>query len=349
MEKYVLLKYHGSFYLNNWKKDDCLMHLLDPSILTKYKSIYESNKDNVLTPNSTIHFSKLTKLPQYKLKEYIWDNNLNIKKSRNIKDSNTVVLSNELITDYFNESTYKTIKEYYKIPKEFYEKNIKPLFNNNHRDHSLNKLLDDSDSISYILLDKQSLLSYSNNKPEVNKILPQIKQFDIIKGIEILNEWGYQKAFENYNLFVDIVNNYGKYDFNVVFDEKLNQTISEDMIMDIDIFANIVDMLRSDDESNLKLAKEIVSNMDPISAKPYVLLLLHLFPNFRKIDNNTNFRYLLQSVSKEKSSYVYDDTPNFLAKILTKYPEYKQQMFEGLGQFINKSTSKNIITEIKVS
>jgi hypothetical protein len=347
MEKYILLKYHGSFYLNNWKKNECLMYLLDPSILTKYKSIYESNKDNVLTPNSTIHFSKLTKLPQYKLKEYIWNNNLNIKKSRNIKDSNTVVLSNELINDYFNENTYRTIKEYYKIPKNFYEENIKHLLGT-YRDNSLSNLVDDLDNISYFLLDKQSVLSHSASKLEINKLIPQIKQFDTIKGIEILNEWGFQKSFENISLFIDIVSNYGKYNFNVVFDEKLNQIISEDMTMDIDVFSNIMDMLISDDESNLKLAKEVVSNMDPISAKPYVLLLLHLFPNFRKIDNNTNFRYLLQSVSKEKSSYVYDDTPTFLAKTLLKYPEYKQQMFEGLGKYINKKVNKDIITEIKV-
>lgn len=348
MEKYILLKYHGSFYLNNWKKNDCLLYLLDPSTLTKYKSIYESNKDNVLTPNSTIHFSKLTKLPQYKLKEYIWNNNLNIKKSRNIKDVNTVVLSNELINDYFNENTYRTIKEYYKIPKDFYEKNIKQLLST-YRNNSLSDLVDDLDSISYILLDKQSFSSYSASKSEINKLIPQIKQFDIIKGMEVLNEWGFQKSFENFDLFVNIVNNYGKYNFNVVFDEKLNQIISEDMTMDIDIFANIMDMLSSDDESNLKLAKEVVSNLDPISSKPYVLLLLHLFPSFRKVDNNTNFRYLLQSVSKEKSSYVYDDTSTFLAKTLLKYPEYKQQMFEGLGKYINKKVNKDIITEIKVA
>lgn len=348
MKKYILLKYHGSFYLNNWKKNECLMHLLDPSILTKYKSMYESNKDNVLTPNSIIHFSKLTKLPQYKLKEYIWNNNLNIKKSRNIKDSNTVVLSNELINDCFNENTYRTIKEYYKIPKDFYEKNIKHLLGT-YRDNSLSNLIDNSDDISCFLVDKQSLSSYTASKLEINKLIPQIKQFNTIKGMEVLNEWGCQKSFENYNLFVDIVSNYEKYNFNIVFDEKLNQIISEDMTMDIDVFTNIMDMLISDDESNLKLAKEVVSNMDPISSKPYVLLLLHLFPSFRKIDMNTNFRYLLQSVSKEKTSYTYDDTPNFLAKTLVKYPEYKQQMFEGLGKFINKKIKKDIITEIKVS
>jgi hypothetical protein len=348
MEKYILLKYHGSFYLNNWKKNDCLLYLLDPSILTKYKSIYESNKDNVLTPNSTIHFSKLTKLPQYKLKEYIWNNNLNIKKSRNIKDVNTVVLSNELVNEYFNENTYKTIKEYYKIPKEFYEKNIKQLLST-YRNNSLSDLVDDLGNISYILLDTQSFSSYTASNSEINKLIPQIKQFDTIKGVEVLNEWGSQKAFENFDLFINIINNYGKYNFNVVFDEKLNQIISEDMTMDIDIFANIIDMLSSDDESNLKLAKEVVSNLDPISSKPYVLLLLHLFPSFRKVDNNANFRYLLQSVSKEKSSYVYDDTSTFLAKTLLKYPEYKQQMFEGLGKYINKKANKDIITEIKVS
>ena len=348
MEKYILLKYHGSFYLNNWKKNECLMYLLDPSILTKYKLIHESNKDNILTPNSTIHFSKLTKLPQYKLKEYIWNNNLNIKKSRNIKDANTIVLSNELINDCFNENTYRTIKDYCKIPKEFYEKNIKPLLGT-YRDNSVNSIVDNPDDISYILVDKQSLSSYTTNKSEINKLILQIKQFDTIKGIEILNEWGSQKAFENINLFVDIVSNYRKYSFNIVFDEKLNQTINEDLVMDIDVFTNIMDMLTSDDESNLKLAKEIVSNMDPISSKPYVLLLLHLFPSFRKIDMNTNFRYLLQSVSKEKTSYTYDDTPTFLARILFKYPEYKQQMFEGLAKFINKKIKQDIITEIKVS
>ena len=101
MEKYALLKYHGNFYMSNWKKDENLTYLLDQSILTKYKLLYESNKNNSLTPNSIIHFSKLTKLPQYKLKEYINSNKLNITKSRNIKDANTVVISSELINEYF--------------------------------------------------------------------------------------------------------------------------------------------------------------------------------------------------------------------------------------------------------
>jgi hypothetical protein len=352
MEKYVLLKYHGNFYLNNWRKNECAMYLLDKSVLTKYKSMYESNKDNTLVPNSTIHFSKLTKLPQYKLKEYINNNKLNIKKSRNINDIDTLIISNELINEYFNETTYirtQVINEYYKIPKAFYEKTIKPLLGHNHRPNNLSDMIDDADSISYLLVNKDSILKQKPSSANVNNIVSQIKQFDIIEGSEITNEWGSQKAYETCNLFTNIVNNYGNYKFNIVFDEKLNQVISEDMTMDIDVFSNIIDMLNSDDESNLKLAKEIVSNLDPISSKPYLLLLLHLFPDFRRIDNNTNFRYLLQSVSKEKNSYVYESTAVFLSNMLNTYPEYKQQMFEGLGEFINKKNNKNIITEIKVS
>jgi len=349
MEKYALLKYHGNFYISNWKKNESLMYLLDQSILTKYKSLYELNKDNSLTPNSIIHFSKLTKLPQYKLKEYINSNKLNIAKSRNIKGANTVVISSELINEYFNETKYKTVKEYYKISKDFYEKNIESLVSNRHRTSHLSEMIDDADNISYLLIDKKLLLNHTPNSPSISQIISQITQFDTIKGIEILNEWGYQKAFENCDLFIDIVNNYEKYNFNIVFDEKINETINEDMTMDIDIFSNIIDMLSSDDQSNIKLAKEIVSNLDPISAKPYVLLLLHLFPDFRRIDNNPNFKYLLKSVTKEKYTYTYNSTPTFLATILNTYPEYKQQMFEGLGEFINKKNNKNIITEIKVS
>ena len=82
---------------------------------------------------------------------------------------------------------------------------------------SVSQFVDDLNNVSCFLLDKQSLLSNSASKLEINKLIPQIKQFDTIKGIEILNEWGSQKSFENISLFIDIVNNYGKYNFNVVF------------------------------------------------------------------------------------------------------------------------------------
>jgi len=352
MEKYVLLKYHGSFYISNWRKNECLMYLLDKSILTKYKSMYESNKNNTLIPNSTIHFSKLTKLPQYKLKEYINNNKLNIKKSRNINDIDTLIISNELINEYFNEDIHRklqVINEYYKIPTEFYEQNIESLLNNSHHSVHLSDIVDDADNISYLLLNKNNVINFKPSNTKISNLILKIKQFDVIKGIEITNGWGSIKAYETCNLFTDIVNNYGDCKFNIVFDEKINETLNEDMTMDIDVFSNIVDMLNSNDESNLKLAKEIVSNLDPISSRPYILLLLHLFPDFRKIDNNNNFRYLLQSLNKEKNSYTYNSTSIFLSNILNIYPEYKQQMFEGLGKFINKKNNKNIIAEIKVS
>ena len=69
-------------------------------LLAKYHNIKQKAKDNKIKDNSTIYQTPLSNYPVYKLKNYITENKLNIKKVRSFDKTDTVIISEYLLNDY---------------------------------------------------------------------------------------------------------------------------------------------------------------------------------------------------------------------------------------------------------
>ena len=108
----VIINYINSGRLSgNW---DVIVGYIPEEIHKKYNELYEANKENKLEANTTVYLTPLANFPSYKLKNYIEENNLNIKTSRKLDKLDSLIISHDFIT-----SSYLTSpKEYHIVPAE---------------------------------------------------------------------------------------------------------------------------------------------------------------------------------------------------------------------------------------
>jgi len=327
---------------NGWT---CIYGYVKKDTIDKYKELYELSKDNKLEDNTIVYLTPLSEFPSYKLKNYIEENKLNITTARKLDKIDTLIINHDFITSsYLDEHKNKN---YHIIPSEvilgdsYYQKYI------NHESYYQINTINGKPITHYFICEGEyrSLINLDSK-------FSIIKDYPLIECFPIENNWGNKKATDNIDFFLDLFNKIEKYNFRVIFDHNISDVVNEGLSIDEDVFENILNMITSQDESNISLAKEIIANMEFESSKPY---LIYLFNYFYKLNqnnsNNKNYNYLKKQMKKYvhvHSTQNNSSTFNQVLPVLIKeYPKYSQEFMNCFRIHMNAILGKNVIKEIQ--
>jgi hypothetical protein len=295
----------------------------------KYKQLYDKCKDNKLQDNTTVCLSPLSTLPNYKFKSHLTENKLNIKNVRRNSKPNALIISDSLIKEYYYNEYSTGI--YRIIPVSF--------LNSITTKKSNSKLEAD-----FYYIDEEHLKELKNHYPAY---YDKLSEFETISGTVINQDWGSKKASEYFDLFMDVISDNPPYD--IIFDHSINDDINKGLIIDDDIFVNLMNMLKSSDMDNHNLAREIIANCELEPSKPYVLFLLWKYEHLRKVADNKNFKFCLNTLKPYRNAYYYTNLETFLTMVIGEHAGYTQAIFNCLKLYMNNENNKTIIKEIIVS
>jgi hypothetical protein len=356
MQKYSILQLDkhyntGKFYLavRSYYRD---LHIIPIEYIEQYDILYNTFKDNQLKPNTSVYVTPLSQYPTFKLKNHSEVNGLNIKTTRKIKEIDTLILDHEFITErYLDEKT----KTYYIIPHSFLESNFnKYIINFSEKYYGS---ISESDNTSeYYIVPTDAM----NDFISIDSRFGALLQFPTICGVAINSNHGNKKAHEAVPLFCNLTNLINQYNLEIVFDSSLNKEINKDLSVDLDTFKTLFNMLASDDESNYPIAKELISNCDFETSKPYILFLAVLFSPLRnKSSNNKSWISCFTQISKYRdyvSKYFSSrnnldptDVDNFVKLFIQDYPQYKQIIGDCLTVYLNFRFKTDLIKEIVIN
>lgn len=356
MQKYSILRIskhyqHNKHYLNvsSYSRN---LHIIPTEYIEQYDILYNTFKGNQLKPNTSVYVTPLSRYPTFKLKNHSEVNELNIKTTRKIKEIDTLILDHEFITEcYLGEET----KTYYIISHSFLESNFNEYIDNKLDKYSYSIFESDIASEYYVV-----------STDDVNDFILTdsrfiaLLQFPTICGVAINSNHGNKKAHEAVPLFCNLTNLVNQYNLEVIFDSSLNKEINKDLSVDLDTFKILFNMLASDDESNYPIAKELISNCDFETSKPYILFLAVLFSPLRnKSSNNRNWVSCFTQIYKHKN-YVNEyfssrnnldptDVDNFVKLFIQDYPQYKQIVSDCLTVYLNFRFKTDLIKEIVIN
>jgi hypothetical protein len=314
--------------------------------INKSREFFNQHVENKLEDNTTVYLTPLSNFPSYKLKNYIEENKLNIKTSRKLNTLDALIINYDfLYSSYIN----RDIEEYYIIPSEALLQN--PL------------LQQYISTENYYRIDQsngENITHYFVSPEECKKLTTLDGNFyfiqdyyPLIKCVPISKSWGGKKISDNVGFFLNLQENIEKYNLKIIYDHHINKVTNEGLSIDEDIFENILNMISSQDESNMELAKEIMANLEFESSKPYFIYLFNYFYGLKtNRTNNKNYNYLIKQLKNNihiKSTLTYPATiDNLLPMLITKYPEYSQTFMNCFRIHMNAMIKKNIIKEITV-
>jgi len=317
---------------------------VEESKIKAYQELYALNQNNRLENNTTVYLTPLSEFPSYKLKNYIEENKLNIKTARKLDKIDTLIINHDFITSSYSNK----LEKYYIIPPEIILK-----------DAQFKKYIDNSSY--YYKIDEighQKVTHYFVSEEEYNNLIKLDSKFSVINGYPLIesnpitNNWGNKKATDNIDFFLNIFNIIEKHNFKVIFDHNIGDVVNEGLTIDEDVFENILNMISSQDESNLDLAKEILANMEFESSRSY---LIYLFNYCYKLNQNRsknrNYNYLKKQMKKYVHVFSTQNNPTtfnyFLPKLVEKYPELSQDFMNCFRIHMNLILKKNVIKEIQ--
>ena len=340
-----LRHYSTDFSLDNrWTKNGDVNQykFCSNSLLNRYKTLREKTKNNKLQDNSTVYFSPFTEFPLYKFKNYIEESKLNITRSSRYNNSvNTIVLNDNIIEKYFgkgNVYSWNTGK-FYVIDKKFYNSKIKSLVPTKMYGNVHNTELDQD----YVLILDEELAKVKNKT-----VKSDIETCPSIEGKLFGNEWGNAKAFQHYELFEKIIEEYEQGNINIVFDNQINNDANNGLEFDEDLFSTLLDMVASTDEGNINIAREIIASTNLDQARPYVLFLFQLYPHLSKQNNTRSWKYVVDQFKEDKNKLCYDHLQSFIFALGAKYPEYIPITFKLMARYFNKQWKNEVIKEINI-
>jgi hypothetical protein len=304
------------------------LKVITRQMVETYRKIYEENKDNKLQNNTTIHFSSLSNLPQYKYKNYIEENKLDIKKVRSNKSFDSLIVSHNFIIESYTRGLFK---KYYIIPYNI----IKPYLHKNSNEKSADFYLVNSLEVEKVQPINPNLYSLLIN-------------CEYVEGELITSGWGDTRKCKSFDDFTNIINDYDPHKFNIIFDESINNDINKGLVIDDDVFTSLSTMMSSSDKSNYSVAQEMIANCELEPSKPYILFLMWQYHFLKKINNNKNYEFCLKALSKYRSAYSSHTIEKFISDTLAISPEFKQQLFNCFRLYLNNKTGRDIIKEINV-
>jgi hypothetical protein len=305
------------------------LKIVTRDLVNKFASLYEKNKGNTLKPGSKVCLA-FNALPLYKLKLYFKENK--ISKVRDFEQADSIIVNAKLIKDYYNITNNHSFDTKYRILTADLIEKIDLNFSNY-------LLRYKEDKNCQFVCEEQQLKS--NLKTHVL----DIESLPSFKGTLLTNQWGNTQACSKFDIFEKLVKNHEKY--NIVFEEELNKDLNKGLTIDDEVFQNLLNLLKASDPDNIKLAQELVANLDLESAKPYLYFLFWMSDKFRKINNNNNFKFVRDQLNPHK--YYHISLESFLGLIVKDKPEYKQTIFSCLAMYINVLENTEVIKEIKVS
>jgi hypothetical protein len=315
--------------------------------IDKYKVLYEDSKNNKLEPNTKVYLSSLAEFPSYKLKNYIEENQLNIKITRKINELDNIIVNHEFIfSSYINSK----IEQFYIIPLEqLNTPDLISYFNSTHKWNDARRWSnsdDDSIQVTHFYIQKEEYLEMVKHDNKFSFI----KDTPLFEGIFISNGWGEKKIADNSSYFNNLFDLIEQYNIKIIFDYNISNETNKELLIDNDVFENIITMINSDDEGNLQIAKEILANMDFESSKSYLIYLFNYFYQLKASHNNKNYEYLKKRLKKYLYLSPSKNYPSifdvFLPRIINKHPEYHKEFMNCFKIHMNILCKKEIIKEI---
>jgi hypothetical protein len=230
---------------------------------------FEKHRPNKIQDNDVIYFTKTSKIPRFKYKDFIEGSGLKVKKTNRIDTANTYITNLNEIKNLYKGNKFDT---YYIIPINDIRKHVDPL---KLKFYSGDVLVKYSDDVAFPLTQQQ------------------LSQYKRVEAYFISRGWGENKemeAIDSYNYLTSKLST-----CKIIFDETITETANEGTVIDEEVYHNMVNMLKSTDEGNISLAMEIMSNADFVKSKHYILFLLNEFNDkFTSTNKTQNFNNCLR-------------------------------------------------------
>lgn len=307
------------------------MGFIPKETLDWFDQLCKDSKENEIKDNSTIYSSPMSNYPAYKLKNFIEENKMNVSKARKWDKIDTIILDEEFLSSLKNdeEKTYHIIPvEEIKANKERYTDKANKYYRDN-----IDKYLKDT---KYFFVDEEEL---------IHKSFRHFKPFPTIKGIPIGDYHGLKKINNNLDFIKELKHNIEKYNLHVVLDSSINKLANKDTVIDLDTYEILYGMLRSMDDGNWGLAREIIANCEYDSSRPYILFLASHFDILWNKSSNTNYHAVHKRLLKEKIRQNRDRI-HMVKCILNENPEYKPIIAQCLKTHLNSLYQTDLIKEI---
>jgi hypothetical protein len=319
-------------YNFNWAKT---AGFLNKEIVNKYKELCEKNKDNKIQDNSVIYSSPLSNYPVYKLKNYIQENKLNIKKARKWDKIDTIIIDKDIL----NFSETEKNKKYILIPaKEILDSKNKYIGKDNYAYERNNKF---QDTLFFYINEDLPITHYHE--------FEQFKNYPKIEGFPVINHHGMKRICDNLDFLIELFDNIEKYNINVVLDSSIDKEINKDTVIDLEIYENLYSMLNSSDKGNHKLAREIIANCEYDQSRPYILFLTSIFSTLMNKSDNKNYHAVHKNLNKDRSYFKWSyrgEHFDMVKLILEKCPEYRQIFSQCMKIHINSLYKFDLVKEI---
>lgn len=304
----------------------------------EYQELRKKWKNNILKTNTKVYNTQLSQFPSFKLKNYIEENKLNVSFKRTWRDLDTVIIGNDFIKELFKLD--KALQQqHYVVPIEFMKKN--------YTQYISGKSVWNPITENYILIESNDL----EKAIQFDSSFAIIKHnFPCVLGTLICSNNTSAKAFSQYDFFLSLPQNIKKWNLEVVYDDTLSNETNKGMVLDIEIFSNLLTMISSEDPENINMVKEIMANSEYEASEPYLSYIINVHPKLRIVNGNNNYKFLLEKLEKFKignrnSVNRIDEILKNLVNIAPQYSEiYAQCIKAHFNHIMGREVIKEIIT-----
>ena len=334
----------GKFFFSGLDDSSLSTKIIPQETKEILQNLFQESKNNKIKNNSTLWLTSLSELPNYKLKNYIKENKLNISTARKFSQLDNVIISDSFIEREYLTSNY----DEYIIFNSPIAKNIilENLTFNSYKDNLL-------DPNFYLFITSENYNSIIQTHPDFKAVLED-KATKIIKGYALKRQHGSVKAYDKFDFLIDLIDNIKKYNIKVVLDSSLQEDINKGLTIDYDVFETLYGMLKNNDMGSWELAKEIISNNEYESSKPYLIFLYCVFPELRKSSMNNNYTFFRKNLNKiyveklfpKQYSKLNFPIEKLIAALVNTYPQYSIEFSKCLVYHLNQLSEKTIIKDI---
>lgn len=235
-----------------------------------------THKQNTLLENDKVYFTKSSSIPRYKLKEFLDLAKVELNRTNRIEQANTYVASLNAFKEiiYSNSDRYN---RYYIVPVDA----ITQYANRGYKREA----------------ETRGLTTVLVREPDVKSVPGlNVDKYPIIEIVPFDKSWGNSKLKQIVDSFIYLANK--KDDIKIIFDETLIEMCNSGVIIDEEIYENLLSMLSSNNNENTSLAMEIISNSDLVHSKLYIILLLNeCYFDLKRVNKTTNYQSLLNYFS----------------------------------------------------
>jgi len=334
----------GKFFFSGLDDSSLSTKIIPQETKEILQNLFQESKNNKIKNNSTLWLTSLSELPNYKLKNYIKENKLNISTARKFSQLDNVIISDSFIEREYLTSNY----DEYIIFNSPIAKNI-ILENLTFNSYKVNLL----DPNFYLFITSEDYDSIIQTNPDFKAVLED-KATKIIKGYALKRRHGSVKAYDKFDFLIDLIDNIKKYNIKVVLDSSLQEDINKGLTIDYDVFETLYGMLKNNDMGSWELAKEIISNNEYESSKPYLIFLYCVFPELRKSSMNNNYTFFRKNLNKiyveklfpKQYSKLNFPIEKLIAALVNTYPQYSIEFSKCLVYHLNQLSEKTIIKDI---